>query len=132
MFDGTLKASINKKDMDIGVTLFEIMPDGKYFHLAYYLGRASYTKDMSQRTLLTPGKIETISFDRTRMVCRQLSKGSRLLIVLNVNKNADAQVNYGTGKDVSDETIEDAKEPLQIKWYNDSIIKIPVWEDKRH
>jgi hypothetical protein len=40
----------------------------------------------------------------------------------------DAQVNYGTGKDVSDETIEDAQIPLQIKWYNDSIIKIPVWK----
>jgi hypothetical protein len=114
--------------MDIGVTLFEIMPDGRYFHLSYYLGRASYARDMSKRELLTPGKIESISFDRTRMVCRQLSKGSRLLVVLNINKNADAQVNYGTGKDVSDEDIEDSKIPLQIKWYNDSIIKVPVWK----
>ena len=128
MFEGDLKASINKKDMDIGVTLFEIMPDGRYFHLSYYLGRASYAGDMSKRELLTPGKIESVSFDRTRMVCRQLSKGSRLLVVLNINKNADAQVNYGTGKDVSDEAIEDSKIPLQIKWYNDSIIKIPVWK----
>lgn len=132
MFEGELKASINKKDLDIGVTLFEIMPDGRYFHLSYYLGRASYARDMSKRELLAPGKIESISFDRSRLVCRQLSKGSRLLVVLNINKNADAQVNYGTGKDVSDETIEDAKVPLQIKWYNDSIIKIPVWEDKHN
>jgi len=128
MFEGQLRASINKKDMDIGVTLFEIMPDGKYFHLSYYLGRASYAKDMARRTLLTPGKIESISFDRTRMVCRQLSKGSRLLVVLDINKNAGAQINYGTGKDVSDENIEDGKIPLQIKWYNDSVIKIPVWK----
>jgi predicted acyl esterase len=128
MFEGDLKASINKKDMDIGVTLFEIMPDGRYFHLSYYLGRASYARDMSKRELLTPGKTESISFDRTRMVCRQLSKGSRLLVVLNINKNADAQVNYGTGKDVSDEDIEDSKIPLEIKWYNDSIIKVPVWK----
>ena len=132
MFEGELKVSINKKDMDVGVTLFEIMPDGSYFHLSYYLGRASYAKDMSRRELMTPGRIASISFDRTRMVCRQLSKGSRLLVVLNVNKNAYAQVNYGTGKDVSDETIEDAKDSLEIKWYNDSVIKIPVWEDKHH
>jgi len=128
MFEGVLKASINKKDMDVGVTLFEIMPDGRYFHLSYYLGRASYARDMSKRELLTPGKIESISFDRSRMVCRQLSKGSRLLVVLNINKNSSAQINYGTGKDVSDETIQDATTPLQIKWYNDSIIKIPVWK----
>jgi len=128
MFEGVLKASINKKDMDIGVTLFELMPDGRYFHLSYYLGRASYAGDMSKRELLTPGKIESIPFDRSRMVCRQLSKGSRLLVVLNINKNSFAQINYGTGRDVSDETIQDATTPLQIKWYNDSIIKIPVWK----
>jgi uncharacterized protein len=130
MFDGKLIASINKKDMDFGITLFEVMPDGKYFHLSYYMGRASYAKDMSKRQLLTPGKIESITFDRSRMVCRQLSKGSRLLVVLNINKNSDAQINYGTGKDVSEETIQDAKVPLQIKWYNDSFIRIPVWSER--
>ncbi|MDN5287092.1 MAG: hydrolase, CocE/NonD family [Mucilaginibacter sp.] len=126
MFGGILKASINKKDMDIGVSLFEVMPNGEYFDLSYFLGRASYAEDMSVRKLLHPGKIETIPFYRTRMVSRQLSKGSRLLVVLDINKNSFAQVNYGTGKDVSDEDINDAKEPLKIKWYNNSFIKVPV------
>jgi putative CocE/NonD family hydrolase len=130
LFQGSLRASINKKDMDIGVVLYEIMPDGRYFHLSYYLGRASYSHSMSKRKLLKPGVIETIPFERTRMVSRRLSKGSRLLVLLNVNKNPHAQINYGTGKNVSDETIQDAKVPLQIKWYNDSYIKIPLWNDK--
>jgi predicted acyl esterase len=125
-FEGILRASINKKDMDIGVVLYEVMPDGRYFHLSYFLGRASYAQDASQRKLLTPGRIETIPFTRTRMVSRQLSKGSRLLVVLNINKNAFAQINYGTGKDVSLETIDDAGEPLLIQWYTDSMIRIPV------
>jgi putative CocE/NonD family hydrolase len=125
-FEGELKARINKKDIDIGITLYELMPDGKYFHLSYFLGRASYAKDMAHRELLTPGVIETIPFERSRMVSRQLSKGSRLVVVLNIDKNPFAQINYGTGKDVSDETIQDAKEPLRIEWYNDSFIKIPV------
>ena len=127
-FEGQLKAAINKKDMDIGITLYELMPDGRYLHLAYFLGRASYAKDMAKRELLHPGVIETIPFERSRMVSRQLSKGSRLLVVLNIDKNPFAQINYGTGKDVSDETISDAKEPLRIKWYNDSFIKIPVFK----
>jgi putative CocE/NonD family hydrolase len=130
MFEGRLNAIINKKDMDFGVTLFEVMPDGKYFHLSYYLGRASYARDMSKRQLLFPGTVESVTFDRSRMVCRQLSKGSRLLVVLNINKNPDAQINYGTGRNVSEETIQDATTPLQIKWYNDSFIKIPVWSEK--
>jgi putative CocE/NonD family hydrolase len=127
-FTGELKAIINKKDMDIGVSLFEVMPDGRYFQLSYYLGRASYAKDMSVRKLLHPGRVETIPFERTRMVSRQLSKGSRLMVVVNIDKNPFAQINYGTGKDVSDETINDAKVPLKIKWFTDSFIKVPISE----
>lgn len=125
-FSGELKASINKKDMDIGVILYEVLPDGRYFCLSYYLGRASYAEDMSIRKLLIPGKKETIPFERTRMVSRRLSKGSRLLVVLNINKNSGAQINYGTGKDVSEETVADAQEPLKIKWYTDSFITLPL------
>lgn len=128
-FEGEIKALINKKDMDLGVVLYELMPNGEYFHLSYFLGRASYTKDITTRNQLVPNKIESIPFTNTRLVSKQLSKGSRLLVVINVNKNAFAQLNYGTGKDVSDETIKDAKEPLKIKWYNDSFVKIPIWKD---
>ena len=77
--------------------------------MSYFLGRASYARDMSVRKLLTPGKVESIPFVKTRMVSRLLSKGSRLLVTLNVSKNPYAQINYGTGKDVSDEDINDAK-----------------------
>lgn len=126
MFNGVLKAIINKKDMDVCVALYEVMPNGQYFELSYFLGRASYAADMSKRQLLHPGKIESIPFTRTRLVSRQLSKGSRLLIVLNTDKNPFAQVNYGTGKDVSTETMTDGKVPLKIEWSNGSYINIPV------
>ena len=48
-FLGEIKASINKKDMDIGITLYEVMPNGEYFHLSYFIGRAIYTHDITQR-----------------------------------------------------------------------------------
>jgi putative CocE/NonD family hydrolase len=128
IFSGELKAIINKKDMDIGVVLYEVMPDGQFFQLSYFLGRASYAKDMSVRQLLHPGIKEVIPFSRTRLVSRQLSKGSRLLVVLNIDKNPFAQINYGTGKDVSDETIKDARIPLKIKWFTDSFVEVPVYE----
>ena len=127
-FSGEIKAITNKRDMDIGVVLYEVMPNGELFHLSYFVGRASYARDMSVRKLLTPGKVESIPFDKTRMTSRQLSRGSRLLVTLNVNKHAFAQINYGTGKDVSDEDISDAKVPLKIKWGNDSYVKIPIWK----
>ncbi|HEX8736606.1 MAG TPA: CocE/NonD family hydrolase [Pyrinomonadaceae bacterium] len=127
-FSGQINASINKRDMDVSMAFYELMPDGKYFYLTRYLGRASYAGDNSKRQLLRPGKKETIPLAETRMVSKQISKGSRLVIVLNVNKHPFEVINYGTGKDVNDETIADAKDPLQVKWYNSSYIKIPIWK----
>src|SRR6185312_6469346 len=37
---GAIRASINKRDMDFTLAVYEAMPDGHYFNLAYYLGRA--------------------------------------------------------------------------------------------
>ncbi|GAB4043892.1 CocE/NonD family hydrolase [Spirosoma litoris] len=130
MFSGELKAMINKKDMDIGVVLYEVTPQGEYFALSYFLGRASYARDASRRQLLRPGAWETIPFSKTRFVSRKVSKGSRLLVVLNIDKNSFAQINYGTGKDVSQETIKDAGKPLTIQWSTDSYIQIPIQIDR--
>jgi len=127
-FRGILKTEINKRDMDIGIVLYEVMPDGRFFHLSYFIGRASYAADMATRTLLTPNQITDIPFERVRLTAKKLNRGSRLLVVLDINKNAGAQLNYGTGKNVSDETISDAKEPLRVKWYTESFIEIPVFE----
>ncbi|WP_217706932.1 CocE/NonD family hydrolase [Pedobacter ghigonis] len=123
---GTLKAIIDKKDMDVGLVLYEITPEGEYFQLSYFLGRASYAKDMAQRRLLTPGKKETIPFYRSRFFSRQLRKGSRLLVVLNIDKNPFAQINYGSGKDVSKETVKDAGKPLQIRWSNAGFVDLQI------
>ena len=127
-FKGNMMASINKKDMDYSVVLYEVTPAGEYFELTYFVGRASYAHDMTERVLLQPGKVTSIPFDKTKIVSKQLHKGSRILIVVNVNKNGFHQINYGTGKDVSDENISDAKEPLKVKWYNNSYVEIPVSE----
>ena len=60
------------------------------------------------------------------MTSRKLEKGSRLVVGLDVNKNPGAQINYGTGRDVSDESIADAETPLLIEWHNDSFLEVPI------
>lgn len=128
-FSGNLFATINKKDIDISLAIYEQMPDGKYFFLTRFVGRASYAKDNSKRQLLQPGKKESIPISNTRFVSKKISKGSRLVILLNINKHPFEVINYGSGKPVPFETIKDAGKPLQIKWHNDSFIKVPVWKD---
>lgn len=126
---GKLKAVINKKDMDITISAYEKLPSGQYLKLSHeYYARASYTKDNTKRKLLSPGKIETIPVHNTFFTSRKIDKGSKLIIILGIRKSPDGQINYGTGKDVSEETIADAKEPLEIKWYNDSYIEVPISE----
>lgn len=128
-FTGNLFATINKKDMDISLAFYELMPDGNYFFLTRYVGRASYAKDNRYRQLLQPDQKESIPFDNTRFVSKKINKGSRLVVLLNINKHPFEIINYGSGKPVVEETLEDASEPLQIQWHNDSYIKVPVCMD---
>lgn len=121
--------SINKKDFDYGITLYEVMTDGKYFDLSYTIGRASNASDIANRELLKPIEVQTIPFSNTHLVSKKLNKGSRLLVYINVNKNPFSELNYGTEKVVSEETIDDANEPLKLKWYNDSFVEIPIRKD---
>ncbi len=130
-FTGNMKVTINKRDMDYSAVLFEQLPDGRYFYLSYFMGRVSYATDNTKRQLLTPGKKTTLPFTNSYFTSRKIAKGSRLVLIVNVNKSQSEQINYGTGKDVSSETIQDAKEPLKIKWHNDSVIKIPIWKNNR-
>jgi len=123
---GNFALAINKKDVDIGFKFFELKPNGETFKLARYISRASYSKDMSKRQLLTPNEKTIVPIINSTMTAKLIEKGSRLVIILNVNKSSGAQVNMGTGKDVSEETIADAGESLEIKWFSDSEINIPL------
>ena len=124
-FTGDLTVVINKKDFDLGVTVYEAMPDRKLFHLGYAIHRASYGEDPGKRRLLSPGKLEHVKFE-TPMVSRQMQPGSRLLVLVDAIKNPSAQVNYGTGKDVSDESIKDAGDPLKIEIRSGSYFEVPL------
>jgi len=128
-FTGQLVLETNKKDVDISISFYEQMPDQSYFLLSRYFRRASYAKDNSQRQLLTPSQKETIPLRASHIVSRKIKKGSRLIIVVNVNKHPFEIINYGSGKLPANETMKDAGTPMQIKWYSDSYIEIPVWRN---
>jgi putative CocE/NonD family hydrolase len=127
LFSGRLDFITNKKDLDFQISLYELTPKGEYFQLSYYWSRASYVQDLSQRHLLKPGLHQQLNFKSGRLTSRKFQQGSRLVVLLSGIRQPQVQINYGTGKDVSDETIADAKEPLKIQWFDDSFIDIPIW-----
>jgi uncharacterized protein len=128
LLSGSLELTVNKMDIDLSLALYELRPDGEYIKLfdpadAF---RASYAHDRVARHLLRAGQRQLLPFKSERMMSRKLQAGSRLVLVLGINKRADQQVNYGTGDDVSEESIEDADVPLRIRWYNSSYIDVPI------
>lgn len=127
-FHGILQVSVNKKDFDCNILWYEQTADGKFYSLSLpFVGRASLSKNIEKRQLLSPNKKTSFPFTNVRMTSKKIKKGSRLVVVINGLKQPFVQINYGSGKDVSIETVKnDAKEPLIIKWFSDSFIKIPI------
>ena len=128
MFSGRLDFKANKMDMDLNATLYELLPSGDYIYLfnPTYELRASYARDRVHRHLLKAGERQELTFKSDRMTSRRLQPGSRLVMILGINKRPDREINYGTGNDVSEESIADGKIPLKVQWYSDSYIDIPV------
>ena len=128
LFSGRLDFTVNKMDMDVHVTLYERQASGAYVRLFEPTDefRASYARDRVHRHLLKAGERQELAFRSERMTSRKLEAGSRLVMVLGINKRPDREINYGTGNDVSEESIADAKIPLKVRWYSDSYIDIPV------
>ena len=128
LFSGQLDFSVNKMDMDLNISLYELLPNGDYIHLfnPTYEFRASYALDRVHRKLIRAGERQKLEFRSEQLTSRQFQAGSRLVMVLGVSKRPDREINYGTGNDVSDELIDDATSPIKIRWYGGSYIDIPV------
>jgi len=124
---GVLDFTINKQDVDLVLMLYELRSTGEYVKLfdPAYAFRASYAKDRVHRHLLVAGVRQQLPFQSEKMIGRQLQAGSRLVLTLGINKRADSQVNYGSGKDVSEESIADGRAPVRIRWHDGSFIEIP-------
>jgi predicted acyl esterase len=128
LFSVHLDFTVNKMDMDLNIMVFERLAGGDYIRLfspAYEL-RASYAKDRVHRHLLKAGERQELTFRSERLTSRRLQPGSRLIVVLGINKRPDREINYGTGNDVSEESIDEGRTPLKIRWHNDSYIEIPI------
>jgi predicted acyl esterase len=128
LFSGKLDFTINKMDVDLTLAIYELLPNGDYMQLfdPGYEFRASYVHDRTNRQLLKAGERQQLTFKSDRLTSRMLETGSRVVVVISVNKRPDRQINYGTGNAVNEESIDDARVPVKIRWYSDSYIDIPI------
>lgn len=125
---GVLEFTVNKRDVDLSIGIYELNAAGEYLDLAYWLQRVSYAEDRRERRLLRPGAAQRIVVKETRLIGRKLAAGNRIVVTLGVIKQPDRQLNLGSGKDPSDETVADAGVPLEIRWRGSSYLEFPVRE----
>ncbi|WP_333592647.1 CocE/NonD family hydrolase [Brevundimonas sp.] len=125
-FTGRFEIVTNKRDLDLEVVFFEHRADGGWFRLASYLGRASYMQDRTHRRLLTPGEPQVLSFESQTVTGVRLRPGSRLVALVGVPFRLGVQINHGSGRDVSDESIADAGEPMRIRFLPGSWLELGV------
>lgn len=122
---GELAIQANVRDVDLAVELYERDAEGRYWQLSYSLFRASLTRDPSRRELLVPGVTTVIPINGARVTSRVLRAGSRVVVVVRVNKNGQSEVNYGGGKVVSEETVADARGTVRVRLLNASQLRVP-------
>lgn len=76
---GELDFTINRYDVDLRLTLYELTADGEFIKLfePAFAFRASYARDRIRRHLLLNGVRQQLPFQSSQMVGRRLPAGSR-------------------------------------------------------
>jgi putative CocE/NonD family hydrolase len=123
---GALEITLNRQDVDLTLALHEQRPNGDRIPLfdPPIAFRASYAADRTQRRLLQPGKRERIELRSERVTSHRVAAGSRLMLTVSVVERGDRQINYGSGKDVSEETAADGRRPLRLTLHAGSYMEV--------
>ncbi|SEB25609.1 CocE/NonD family hydrolase [Variovorax sp. YR216] len=129
--DGSLRGVFDitpsRQDVDFNISMYEQMESGEYQLLFEpYDFRASYAGHRARRRLLRAGERQTLAFTAERVTACRLAAGSRIVLLIAINRRPDRQINYGSGKDVNSETIADARWPLRVRWHSHSYVEIPT------
>jgi hypothetical protein len=128
LFSARLDFSVNKMDVDLNILLYEHQANGDYVRLFSPTDeiRASYARDRAHRHLLKAGERQTLNVRGERLTSRLLQPGSRVVMILGIGKRPDREINYGTGNDVSEESIADGASAIKVRWFSDSYVDLPV------
>ncbi|MDM0002634.1 CocE/NonD family hydrolase [Variovorax sp. J22P240] len=127
--DGSLRGVFDitpsRQDVDFNISLYEQTESGEYQLLFEpYDFRASYAGHRVRRRLLRAGERQLLAFTAERVTACKLAAGSRIVLLIGLNRRPDRQINYGSGKDVNSETIADARRPVRVRWHAHSYVEI--------
>lgn len=112
-------------DADIMISWWEVDATGKKWPLSHTAQRLSLSIDKTKPVYWKENEVHHITLDNTPWICKQLKKGSRLVMTISPASNLYWQKNYGAAKDVSEQTLLDALRH-ELRIYPDSHFSVPV------
>jgi uncharacterized protein len=121
--------SINRPDTDFSVSVWEIRADGSAVLLTRDIQRARYREGPRRPVLVTTTEPLKYQFKGFTFVSRRIAQGSRLRLVFAPVNSIYAQKNHNSGKDVSNESVEDSR-TVTVKLFHDaahrSVLRVPI------
>ena len=121
--------AIDQPDTDFSVNIAEVRADGTSIQLSTDILRARNRESFREPKLISTKAPLLYNFDRFTFVSRQIGKGSRLRLRIAPVNSINSQKNYNSGKNVSDESMQDAR-PVKVQLYHDrahpSMLYVPV------
>lgn len=100
---------LDTPDTDLKAWVYEVRPDGGTLLLGASMLRARYREGLDRPKVATPGKAELYTFDRFHWFSRELSRGSRVRLVIAPLNSPWWEKNYGSARPVAEQTVADAR-----------------------
>lgn len=121
--------SMDVKDADFEILLYEVKPDGEVVFLTTDFLRARYRNGLESQDFPVSGTICKYEFKTTYLIVRQLSKGSRIRLILRNLNSPHYEKNFQSGGVISNENFLVAKSGV-FKFYHNSAypsrLEIPI------
>jgi putative CocE/NonD family hydrolase len=111
--------AIDQPDMDFEVSVYEIRLDGGSTLLASDLLRARYRESLREPKLIRTTAPLRYDFEHFPFISTQVKKGSRLRLTLRPLNSFTSQKNYNSGKEISDESMQDARS-VTVRLFHDA------------
>ena len=112
LLKGHLDFTTNKQSVDCEVDVYALGKSGEYFALAPWWSRV---------------RRAPVDFEGMRVMSHLLQPGDRVVAVLRVLKEQGREINYGSAREVSRQSLaRDAGKPMRVTWLATSHVDLPV------
>lgn len=125
----TVSISMDVKDADFEILLYEIKADGTSVFLTTDILRARFRNSIEKEDLPNPGQIYAYVFNTPYLFVRKVTAGSRIRLIIRNLNSPHYEKNFQSGGNIFEETLKTAYTGTFLLYHNNtnsSFLEIPV------